>query len=384
MGVPLLDLRAQHKPLQAELLAAIQQVLESQAFILGPEVTRLEERVAAYSGARFGIGVSSGTDALLVALMALDIGPGDEVITSPYSFFATAGAIVRLGARPVLVDIDPVSFNIDPAHIEAAVTARTKAIIPVHLYGQCAEMVPILAVAKRHGLHVIEDAAQAIGAEYRDSKRAGSMGTVGCFSFFPSKNLGGLGDGGMVTTNDETLAEKIRVLRVHGSKPKYYHSLIGGNFRLDSLQAAVLNVKLNYLDGWTQRRQENARRYTQLFTESGLIERSGIELPAAVYAASGVAHHHIYNQFVIRVPRRDELMASLKEQGITTEVYYPVPFHLQECFRSLGYKRGDFSESERAANQTLALPIYPELTPAQQAEVVQGIVSFYAKSPRSS
>lgn len=377
MGVPLLDLRAQHKPLQAELLAAIQQVLESQAFILGPEVTRLEERVAAYSGARFGIGVSSGTDALLVALMALDIGPGDEVITSPYSFFATAGAIVRVGARPVLVDIDPVSFNIDPARIEAAVTARTKAIIPVHLYGQCAEMAPILAVAQRHGLHVIEDAAQAIGAEYRDGKRAGSMGTVGCFSFFPSKNLGGLGDGGMVTTNDEALAEKIRVLRVHGSKPKYYHSLIGGNFRLDSLQAAVLNVKLNYLDGWTQRRQENARRYTQLFAESGLIERLGIELPAAVYAASGVGHHHIYNQFVIRVPRRDELMAALKEQGITTEVYYPVPFHLQECFRSLEYKRGDFPESERAANQTLALPIYPELTHVQQTEVVAAIARFF-------
>lgn len=377
MGVPLLDLSAQHKPLQAELLAAIQQVLESQAFILGPDVTRLEERVAAYSGAQFGIGVSSGTDALLVALMALDIGPGDEVITSPYSFFATAGAIVRVGARPVLVDIDPVSFNIDPSRIEAAITPRTKAIIPVHLYGQCAEMAQILVVAKRHGLHVIEDAAQAIGAEYRDGKRAGSMGIVGCFSFFPSKNLGGLGDGGMVTTNDAALAEKIRVLRVHGSKPKYYHSLIGGNFRLDSIQAAVLNVKLNYLDGWTARRQENARRYAQLFAESGLLERAEVELPTAVYAQSGVPHHHIYNQFVIRVPRRDDLMASLKAQGITTEVYYPVPFHLQECFKNLGYTRGAFPESERAANTTLALPIYPELTLEQQQQVVGAIQQFY-------
>lgn len=379
MGVPLLDLSAQHKPIHAELMAAIERVVKSQIFILGPEVTRLEEQVAAYCQAGFGIGVSSGTDALLVALMALEVGSGDEVITTPYSFFATAGAIVRVGARPVLVDIDPVTFGIDPARIEAAVTSRTKAIIPVHLYGQCADMAAIMAVAAQHRLHVIEDAAQAIGAEYADGRRAGSMGTVGCFSFFPSKNLGGLGDGGMVTTNDAELAERIRVLRVHGSKPKYYHSMIGGNFRLDSIQAAVLNVKLKYLDGWTKRRQDNAERYRTLFRQAGLTDKPGIGLPEARYKRTGVTHHHIYNQFVIRAPRRDELMASLKEQGIITEIYYPVPFHLQECFQSLGYKRGDLPESERAAQETLALPIYPELTGAQQQEVVDAIRTFYAR-----
>ncbi len=377
MVVPLLDLNAQHKPIQAELMAALQRVVESQAFILGPEVTTLEERIAKYCHVGYGIGVSSGTDALLVALMALNVGPGDEVITSPYSFFATAGAIVRVGAKPVLVDIDPVTFNIDTARIERAVTPRTKALIPVHLYGQCADMDAVLAIAKKHRLSVIEDAAQAIGAEYSDGRRAGSLGTVGCFSFFPSKNLGGLGDGGMVTTNDAELAERLRVLRVHGSKPKYFHSLIGGNFRLDSLQAAVLNVKLNYLDGWTTRRQENARRYTALFQQAGLTKQPGITLPSAKFEGSGHAHYHIYNQFVIRVPRRDQLMAFLKEKGITTEIYYPVPFHLQECFGSLGYKKGDFPESERAAAESLALPIYPELTAEQQQAVVTEIQRFY-------
>ncbi len=377
MVVPLLDLNAQHKPIQAELMAALQRVVESQAFILGPEVTALEERIARYCQVDHGIGVSSGTDALLVALMALNIGPGDEVITSPYSFFATAGAIVRVGAKPVLVDIDPVTFNIDVAKVERVITPRTKALIPVHLYGQCADMDVVQAVAKRHRLSVIEDAAQAIGAEYSDGRRAGSMGTVGCFSFFPSKNLGGLGDGGMVTTNDTELAERLRVLRVHGSKPKYYHSLIGGNFRLDSLQAAVLNVKLNYLDGWTKRRQENARRYTALFQQAGLTKQPGITLPSAKFEGSGQAHYHIYNQFVIRVSKRDQLMVFLKEKGITTEIYYPVPFHLQECFRSLGYKKGDFPESERAAAETLALPIFPELTVDQQQAVVAEIQQFY-------
>lgn len=377
MTIPLLDLSAQHQPIHAELMAAIERVVSSQAFILGPEVTKLEERVAAYSQARAGIGVSSGTDALLVALMALDIGAGHEVITSPYSFFATAGAIVRVGARPVLVDIDPATYNIDPARIERAISPNTKAIIPVHLYGQCADMAPIMAVAKQRGLHVIEDAAQAIGADYVDGRRAGSIGTVGCFSFFPSKNLGAMGDGGMVVTNDLDLAERIRVLRVHGSKPKYYHRVIGGNFRLDSIQAAVLNVKFNYLDEWTRRRQENAARYHTLFKETGLTDKPGIALPEARYQRAGVKHDHIYNQFVIRVPRRDQLMAHLIQQGIGSEIYYPVPFHLQECFRSLGYKEGDFPESERAAKETLALPIYQGLTADQQAIVVQAIRGFY-------
>ncbi len=377
MAVPLLDLRAHHEPLYKELLAAIEQTLQSQAFILGPEVGKLEERVASYCQARAGIGVSSGTDALLVALMALEIGSGDEVVTTPYSFFATAGAIVRLGAKPVFADIDPVTYNIDPGKLEKAVTPRTKAIIPVHLYGQCADMAPILGIAVLHRLHVIEDAAQAIGAEYLDGRRAGSMGTVGCLSFFPSKNLGALGDGGMVVTNDADVAERIRILRVHGSKPKYYHKLIGGNFRLDALQAAVLNVKLNYLDGWTARRQENAARYEDLFRQSGVIERAGVGIPQAVYRQARVSHYHIYNQFVLRTPNRDRLMAHLKQKGIGTEVYYPVPFHLQECFRVLGYKEGDFPEAERAAKETLALPIYPELTPAQQEQIVSAIRDFY-------
>ena len=377
MGVPLLDLHAHHEPLHKEIMAALEQIFRSQAFILGPDVGKLEERVASYCQATYGIGVTSGTDALLIALMALGIGPGDEVVTTPYSFFATAGAVVRLGAKPVLVDIDPLTYNIDPHKIEKAVSPRTKAIIPVHLYGQCADMGPILDLANRHKLSVIEDAAQAIGAEYRDGRRAGSLGTIGCLSFFPSKNLGCLGDGGMAVTNDPALAERMKVLRVHGSKPKYYHKLIGGNFRLDTIQAAVLNVKLNYLDGWTKRRQENATRYEALFNQSGLVEKGTVRLPEAVYRDSGAKHYHIYNQFVLRVERRDGLMAHLKQKGIGAEIYYPVPFHLQECFRYLGHKEGDFPESERAAKETIAIPIYPELTPAQQTEVVEGIVSFY-------
>ena len=377
MTIPLLDLSVQHKPIQAELKAAIERVLSSHAFILGPDVAKLEERIAAYSQTRYGIGVSSGTDALLVALMALDIKPGDEIITTPYSFFATAGAIVRIGARPVFVDIDPVTFNIDPAGIERVISSKTKAIMPVHLYGQCADMTPLLALADHRRLPVVEDAAQAIGADYADGRRAGSMGTAGCFSFFPSKNLGAMGDGGMVVTNDPELAERIRVLRVHGSKPKYYHKLVGGNFRLDSIQAAVLNVKLNYLDGWTKQRQDNAKRYRTLFHQAGLTDKPGIVLPVAQYEAAGVVHHHIYNQFVIRAPRRDQLMAHLTQQGIGSEIYYPVPIHLQECFRSLGYEEGDFPESERAAKETLALPIYSGMTADQQAAVVQAIRGFY-------
>lgn len=377
MGVPLLDLKAHHEPLHQEIMTAMEQVFQSQAFILGPEVGRLEELVAAYCQAKHGIGVTSGTDALLIALMALGVGPGDEVITTPYSFFATAGAVVRLGAKPVFVDIDPHTFNINPWKIEQAVTHRTKAIIPVHLYGQSADMGPIMDIANRRKVAVIEDAAQAIGTEYKDGRRVGSIGTIGCFSFFPSKNLGCLGDGGMVVTNDPDRAERIRVLRVHGSKPKYYHKLIGGNFRLDTIQAAVLNVKLKYLDQWTQRRQENADCYKQLFQQSGLVQKGRVQLPEAVYRSSGVKHYHIYNQFVLRVARRNDLMAHLKQKGIGTEVYYPVPFHLQECFRCLGYQEGDFPESECAATETLAIPIYPELTPTQQAEVVDAVATFY-------
>jgi dTDP-4-amino-4,6-dideoxygalactose transaminase len=311
--------------------------------------------------------------------MALGIGPGDEVITTAYSFFATAGSIARVGATPVFADIDPLTCNIDPKKIEGAITPRTKAIIPVHLYGQCADMEPILGIASRHNLWVIEDAAQAIGAEYRDGRRAGSMGAIGCLSFFPSKNLGALGDGGMVVTNDPQLAEKLAVLRVHGGKPKYHHKILGGNFRLDTLQAAVLNVKMNYLDGWTKARRKNAEQYRHLLKESGLLETTGIQMLHAVYAASGVQHDHIYNQFVIRVPDRDRLREFLKEQEIGTEVYYPVPFHLQECFAALGYKRGDFPESERAANETIALPIYPELTEQMQNVVVKTITAFYKR-----
>jgi dTDP-4-amino-4,6-dideoxygalactose transaminase len=377
MGVPLLDLKAHHEPLHQEIMAAMEQTFRSQTFILGPEVGKLEEQIAAYCHAKYGIGVTSGTDALLIALMALGVGPGDDVITTPYSFFATAGAVVRLGAKPVLVDIDPRTFNLDPGRIEKAMTQRTKAIIPVHLYGQSADMGPIMDVANRQKLAVIEDAAQAIGTEYTDGRRVGSIGTIGCFSFFPSKNLGCLGDGGMAVTNDPDLAERMRVLRTHGSKPKYYHKLIGGNFRLDTIQAAVLNVKLKYLDQWTKRRQENADRYAELFQQSGLVQKGRVQLPEAVYRTSGVKHYHIYNQFVLRVERRNDLMAHLKQKGIGTEVYYPVPFHLQECFRYLGYQEGDFPESECAANETLAIPIYPELTRTQQAEVVDAVATFY-------
>ncbi len=373
MAVPLLDLKAQHEPLHKEIMVAIEHTVRSQAFILGPDVGSLEKRIAAYCRSRFAVGVSSGTDALLIALMALRIGPGDEVVTSPYSFFATAGVIARLGAKPVFIDIDPVSFNLDPARLDRACTSATKAIIPVHLYGQCADMAPILHLAEARGLAVVEDAAQAIGAEYRDGRRAGTMGAMGCFSFFPSKNLGAMGDAGMVVTSDPQLVERLKILRVHGSNPKYYHALIGGNFRLDSLQAAILNVKVNYLDGWTRRRQENAGRYAALFSQRGLVGPDRVRLPEPLYAASGVAHYHIYNQFVIRLPNRDRVLEALKKAGIGAEIYYPVPFHLQECFRYLGHKEGDFPESERAARETLALPIYPELTEAQQSDVVDAV-----------
>lgn len=374
--IPLLDLKAQHEPLRAQLLAAIEKVVDSQAFIMGPEVKTLEDRIAAYSQTKHAIGVSSGTDALLIALMALDVTVGDEVIVPDYSFFATAGVVSRLGGKPVLVDIDPKTYNIDTTKIEAAITSKTKAIIAVHLFGQCADMDPILAIAKKRGLKVIEDAAQSIGSEYKDGRRSGSMGDIGCFSFFPSKNLGGFGDGGMVVTNDDALAEKLRILRVHGAKPKYYHKIIGGNFRLDTIQAAVVNVKLDHLDTWTKKRQENAALYRKLFMASGLTEKT-VSLPEAVYEGSKAKHHHIYNQFCIRVPKRDELRDNLQKQGIGCEVYYPVPFHLQECFQNLGYAKNDFPESQAAARESLALPIYPELKVEQIEAVVQNVTAFY-------
>jgi len=378
--VPLLDLKAQYATIRDEVRAAIDLVAESQYFIGGQEVEGLEREVAAYSGCRFGIGMSSGTDALLASLMAIGIRPGDEVITTTFSFFATAGSIARLGARPVFLDIDPLTHNINAAKIEAAVTDRTRAIIPVHLFGQMADMDPIMEVAKRHGLYVIEDAAQAIGAEYR-GQRAGSMGQLGCFSFFPSKNLGGFGDGGMVTSNDAVLAERVRLLRNHGAHPKYYHKVVGGNFRLDALQAAVLRVKLKYLDGWTAARQHNAGRYRRLFAETGLTAgESPASVAHALASSEGVVMphdagygRHIYNQFAIRVGRRDAVMASLKARQIGHEIYYPVPLHLQECFADLGYKAGDLPVAERVADETLAVPIYPELTEAMQAAVVNAI-----------
>jgi dTDP-4-amino-4,6-dideoxygalactose transaminase len=366
--VPLLDLKAQYAGIRSEILETIERVCESQYFILGPEVTALEEEVARHCGVQFAIGVSSGTDALLAALMAIDLRAGDEVITTPYSFFATAGVVARLGARTVFVDIEPESFNIDSRAVAEKITPRTKAILPVHLFGRCADLDPLLEAARGRGIAVIEDAAQAIGARDPRGRQAGTVGAIGCFSFFPSKNLGAFGDGGMVVTGDAALAEKLRVLRVHGSKPKYYHHLVGGNFRLDALQAAVLRVKLKYLDEWTAARRRNAARYRELFVRAG---SSRVSLPADTPG-------HIYNQFVIRAEERDKLRAHLKEQGIETEIYYPVPLHLQECFRDLGYGKGDFPHSEAAASASLALPIYPELTEDQQRHVVESIGHFYS------
>jgi dTDP-4-amino-4,6-dideoxygalactose transaminase len=367
MRVPLLDLQGQYAPLRADLLAAITRVCDSQRFIGGPEVEALERELADYVGVRYAIGVSSGTDALLVAMMALGIGPGDEVVTSTFSFFATAGCIVRLGATPKLLDIDPVTYNIDPAAAAAAFTPRTRAVIPVHLYGLCADMDPILEDARRAGVAVIEDAAQAIGATYK-GRQAGSMGTIGCFSFFPSKNLGAFGDGGFVTTNDDAVAHEIRLLRNHGADPKYFHKRVGGNFRLDAIQAAVLRVKLPHLAQWSAMRRRNAERYGRLFAEAGLTDN--VRVPACPGD-----REHIFNQYAIRVRRRDDLRARLEAAGIGTEIYYPVPFHLQECFAPLGYHAGDFPRAEAAANEMLALPIYGELTEGQQRLVVEAIAA---------
>ena len=365
MNVPLLDLKAQYASIKPEIDAAVAEVLESQRFILGPKVDECERRIAGYSNCSHGIGVSSGSDALIVCLMAENIGPGDEVITTPYSFFATAGAIARLGATPVFVDIDPVTYNIDVSRIASKITAKSRVLIPVHLYGQMADMDLVMKVADENNLTVIEDAAQAIGAEYK-GQRAGSVGHYGCFSFFPSKNLGGIGDGGMVVTNDSNRAARVHCLRGHGAEPKYYHKMIGGNFRLDALQAAVVTVKLGHLDAWTAARQSNAKRYDQLFREKGVA----LGLPAVC------TDRHIFNQYVIRCPNRNGLQNHLKKMGVGTEVYYPVPLHLQECFAYLGYKEGMFPESERAAKETLALPIQPELTEEQARYVVDCVSQF--------
>ena len=381
MKVPLLDLKAQYATIRDEMREAVDRVLEGQQFIMGPEVPAFEKAVADYVGARHGIGMSSGTDALLAALMAYDVGPGDRVITPAYSFFATAGVITRLHAVPVLVDIDPASYNVSPGALERVwaglgrgIQQRVKAIVPVHLYGQCADMESILDLAGRAKVPVIEDAAQSIGTVYKDGRFAGTLGPMGCFSFFPSKNLGGIGDGGMVVTSDDALAERLRLLRNHGAKPKYYHKIVGGNFRLDTIQAAALLVKLRHLDAWHEARQKHADLYRELCRQAGLAGRVG--LPEVVNSTPGV-RSHIYNQFVIRTQKRDALREFLTAQGIGTEIYYPVPFHLQECFSDLGYKAGDFPESERAARETLALPVYPELTSEQQAYVVERIGAFH-------
>ena len=375
MKVPLLDLKLQYAAIKEEIRKVTDEIFESQYFILGPNVEKLEKEVAEYCNTKYSVGVSSGSDALIICLMAAGIGADDLVLTTPYTFFATAGAINRVGARPVFVDIEPETYNISPSGIAQAIArlsddekSRLKCIIPVHLYGQCAEMDNVSQIAEQYGLVVIEDAAQAIGSEYK-GRRAGSIGDFGCFSFFPSKNLGAFGDGGIVTTSSDHLFEQLKIFRNHGSQPKYYHKYVGGNFRLDALQAAIVSVKLKYLDDWSRARQENADNYRKLFADAGLDQ---IGLPVAIQ------DRHIYNQFIIRVTeKRDDLRQHLQQSGIGTEIYYPLPLHMQECFNYLGYGKGDFPESESAAEQTLALPIYPELTDDQQEYIVRSIKKFF-------
>ena len=369
MKVPLLDLEPQLATIRDEIYAAVGRVIESQHFILGAEVTALEEEIARYLGAGHAVGVSSGTDALLLALMALDVGPGDEVVTTPFSFFATAGVVRRLGARPVFVDVDPATFNIDTGAAMDALGPRTKAVLPVHLFGRCADIDLLIETAAERGIPVVEDAAQAIGARDPRGRTAGTIGDVGCFSFFPTKNLGGFGDGGLVTAADAALADRMRILRVHGSQPKYVHHRVGGNFRLDALQAAVLRVKLPHLDAWSRARRANADRYRALFAGADL-DPEMVRLPEDVPG-------HVYNQFVIRAAARDALREHLLAAGIGSEVYYPIPLHLQPCFADLGHSAGDFTAAEAAAREVLALPIYPELDPAAQAAVVDAVRSFY-------
>ena len=372
MQVPLLDLTEQNAALRPEIEAALGRVLDTNAFILGDEVKELEKELAEYCGTKHAIGCASGSDALLLALMAVGVGPGDEVITTPYSFFATVSAVTRLGAKPVFVDIEPDTFNLDVSQVRGVITERTKAIQPVHLYGQCADMKALNGVAGPQSIPIVEDAAQALGSE-EDSVRAGAMSDVGCFSFYPSKNLGGMGDGGFMSTNDDELAAKLFALRVHGSEQRYYHKWVGLNSRLDGFQGAVLRIKLPHLDAWTEKRQANADRYRQLFTDSGLTEEIGLPVERENC-------RHIYNQFVVRVPgRRDELKQFLADNGIGTDIYYPVPLHLQECFAYLGYRQGEFPQAERAARESLALPIYPELREAAQEYVVEKIGEFFKK-----
>ena len=376
MRVPLLDLKLQYAPLKAEILAAIEQVADSQQLVLGPQVDALEASIEAYTGAGHAIGVSSGTDAQLVLLMALGIGPGDAVITSPYTFFATAGCVERLGAQIVFADIDPRTFNICPTALKTALsqTPNVKAIIPVHLFGCCADMEAIQALAAQYGVPILEDAAQALGCAHPLGS-AGAIAQAGWYSFYPTKNLGAFGDAGMVTCKDAELAAKIRQLRNHGMEPRYYHNAVGGNFRLDAIQAAVLNLKLPHLDSWGQGRRERAEQYRRGFSSKGLDGLLG--LPTEPWAQSGILNHHIYNQFIIRAPHRDELRAFLTQAEIGSEIYYPLPLHLQECFKHLGYRAGDFPEAERAAQETLALPIFPELKEHQVEYVVDRISEFY-------
>ncbi len=384
MQVPLLDLRPQHEGLRDEIIAAVTDVIDSTRYIMGPELERFEEAVAEYSGCKYALGVSSGTDALLLALMSLNIGPGDKVLVPDFSFFATAGVVSRLNAEPVFLEIDPTTFNLCPKHLEEKLEsyteeelAQVKAVIPVHLFGQCADMQAILCVAQQFGIAVVEDAAQAIGAEYRlngEARRAGAMSDVGCMSFFPSKNLGGVGDGGMVTTNDTELHHQLHIKRVHGAEPKYYHKVIGGNFRMDPIQACVLRIKLQRLEAWHEQRRQNAVQYNQLLGEAQLEE---VVCPAAVYQDDNLLNHHIYNQYTVRVQRREDLRKFLQERGVATEIYYPVPFHRQECFADLGYRPGSLPESDRAAREVLALPIYPGLTTEMQEYVVENLVEFY-------
>lgn len=369
MNVPLLDLKEQFRQIRKEVMAAVEAVCEDQGFVLGPRVAEFEQALAKYVGSPHAVGVASGSDALLLSLMALGVRPGDEVITVPFTFFATAGAISRLGAKPVFVDIRPQTFNLDPDRLEAAVTPRTKAIIPVHLFGQCAEMEAIRAIADRKGVRVVEDACQAIGA-VRNGAKAGALGDTGCFSFFPSKNLGGFGDGGMITTSDPQLADALRMLRVHGSRTRYVHEAVGINSRLDALQAAVLQVKLRHLDRWAEGRRRNAARYERLAVEAKLLDR-------VVLPKTDKGNYHVFNQFTIRAQQRDALREFLKEKSVGTEVYYPVPLHLQACYKDLGHRKGAFPESERAAVEALSLPVYAELTDDQLAYVVDTIAAFY-------
>jgi len=371
MRVPLLDIPASYEKILQDVKKNIDQVIQSGQFVLGPIVEELEQKIANYCDTKYAVGVSSGTDALLISLMAAGIREGDEVITTPFTFFATAGSISRLGAHPVFVDIKQDTFNIDPSQIEKSITGKTRAIIPVHLYGQSADMNPILDIAQRNNLVVIEDAAQAIGSRY-EGRRSGSMGDYGCFSFFPTKNLGGFGDGGMVSMSSENVYNQVKSLRVHGSNLKYYHQVIGGNFRLDALQAGVVLAKLAYLDQWTEKRRENAQTYNQLFKEKGIADQ--LILPQEV------TPRHVYNQYVIRVKNnRDKLRAFLTENKISTEIYYPLPLHLQDCFAFLGYKKGVFPKSEKAANESIALPIFPELTLEQLNFVTEKIDEFIKK-----